>query len=77
MEMFYIQIDNVSVNDDFYNGVLAHEFQHMIHWYNDRNEDTWLNEGSSELASYLNGYDTGGSEYVFSRKPDTQLNSLA
>ncbi len=75
MEMFYIQIDNVSVNDDFYNGVLAHEFQHMIHWYNDRNEDTWLNEGSSELASYLNGYDTGGSEYVFSRKPDTQLNS--
>jgi immune inhibitor A len=75
MEMFYIQIDNVTVNDDFYNGVLAHEFQHMIHWYNDRNEDTWLNEGSSELASYLNGYDTGGSEYVFSRKPDTQLNS--
>jgi len=75
MEMFYIQIENVTVNDEFYNGVLAHEFQHMIHWYNDRNEDTWLNEGSSELASYLNGYDTGGSEYVFSRKPDTQLNS--
>ncbi len=75
MEMFYIQIDNVTVNDEFYHGVLAHEFQHMIHWYNDRNEDTWLNEGSSELASYLNGYDTGGAEYVFSRKPDTQLNS--
>ena len=75
MEMFYIQIENVTVNDEFYNGVLAHEFQHMIHWYNDRNEDTWLNEGSSELASYLNGYDTGGAEFVFSRKPDTQLNS--
>ncbi|MGQ9466402.1 MAG: hypothetical protein ACUVSH_00405 [Anaerolineae bacterium] len=75
MEMFYIQIENVTVNDDFYNGVLAHEFQHMIHWYNDRNEDTWLNEGSSELASYLNGHDTGGSDYVFSRRPDTQLNS--
>jgi immune inhibitor A len=75
MEMFYIQIENVTVNDEFYNGVLAHEFQHMIHWYNDRNEDTWLNEGSSELASYLNGYDTGGSDYLFSRKPDTQLNS--
>jgi len=75
MEMFYIQIENVTVNDEFYNGVLAHEFQHMIHWYNDRNEDTWLNEGSSELASYLNGYDTGGSDYLFSRQPDTQLNS--
>ncbi len=75
MEMFYIQIENVSVNDEFYNGVLAHEFQHMIHWYNDRNEDTWLNEGSSELAAYLNGYDVGGADYVFSRRPDTQLNS--
>jgi len=75
MEMFYINIENVIVNDEFYHGVLAHEFQHMIHWYNDRNEETWLNEGSSELASYLNGYDTGGAEYIFSRKPDTQLNS--
>lgn len=75
MEMFYINIENVTVNDDFYNGVLAHEFQHMIHWYNDRNEDTWLNEGSSELASYLNGFDVGGSDYLYSQRPDTQLNS--
>ncbi len=75
MEMFYINIENVTLNDDFYNGVLAHEFQHMIHWYNDRNEDTWLNEGFSELAMYLNNYDVGGSDYSFSGQPDTQLNS--
>jgi immune inhibitor A len=75
MEMFYINIENVTVNDDFYNGVLAHEFQHMIHWYNDRNEETWLNEGFSELASYLNGFDPGGSDWVFAMEPDTQLNS--
>ncbi len=75
MEMFYVNIENVTVNDDFYNGVLAHEFQHMIHWYNDRNEDTWLNEGSSELAAYLNGYDVGGADYAYSRRPDTQINS--
>ncbi len=75
MEMFYINIENVSINSSFYNGVLAHEFQHMIHWYNDRNEETWLNEGFSELASYLNGFDPGGSDWVFAMKPDTQLNS--
>jgi len=75
MEMFYINIDNVSVNSAFYNGVLAHEFQHMIHWYNDRNEETWLNEGFSELATYLNGFDVGGSDYLFADAPDTQLNS--
>jgi len=75
MEMFYINIENVTVNNDFYNGVLAHEFQHMIHWHNDRNEETWLNEGFSELAMYLNGFDIGGSDWVFAMTPDTQLNS--
>jgi immune inhibitor A len=75
MEMFYINVENVMINDDFYNGVLAHEFQHMIHWYNDRNEETWLNEGFSELAMDLNDFDIGGSDWVFAMKPDTQLNS--
>ena len=75
MEMFYINVDNVTVNDNFYNGVLAHEFQHMIHWYNDRNEETWLNEGFSELAMYLNDFDVGGHDWLFAMEPDTQLNS--
>jgi immune inhibitor A len=61
MEMFCINIENVTINNSFYNGVLAHEFQHMIHWHNDRNEETWMNEGFSELAMYLNGFDVGGS----------------
>ena len=74
MEMFYINIDNVRLNSDFYNGVLAHEFQHMIHWYNDRNEETWLNEGFSELAVRLNGFNVG-SDRLFADAPDTQLNS--
>ncbi len=75
MEMFYINIDNVSPNSRFYNGVLAHEFQHMIHWHNDRNEETWLNEGFSELATYLNGFDVGGADYLFAEAPHTQLNT--
>jgi hypothetical protein len=83
MEMFYIHIDKgMRIGDDFYNGVLAHEFQHMIHWYNDRNETTWMNEGCSELAMELNDrtysggrglYDVGGSEYSYLDNPDTQL----
>jgi immune inhibitor A len=83
MEMFYIHIDRgMQINDPFYNGVLAHEFQHMIHWNNDRNETTWLNEGCSELAMELNNrqhpdgpgrYDVGGSEFAYLDRPDTQL----
>jgi immune inhibitor A len=74
-EMFYISVDDGSSppNSSFYNGVLAHEFQHMIHWYNDRNEDSWVNEGMSELAASLNGFDVGGADIAFARKPDTQL----
>jgi hypothetical protein len=60
---------------DFYRGTLAHEFQHMIHWNNDPNEDLWLNEGCSKMAEYLNGYDAGAVEVSFSRRPDTQLNA--
>jgi hypothetical protein len=77
MEMFLINLDTVSINEDFYNGVLSHEFQHMIHWYHDRNEETWLNEGFSELASELNGFDAGGFDFVFASDPDLQLNSWA
>jgi len=76
-EMFYINVEGVTVGSDFYNGTLAHEFQHMIHWYNDRNEDCWLNEGFSDLASFLNGYDVGGHDYAFAQQPDTQLNTWA
>ncbi|MGC9469501.1 MAG: hypothetical protein ACP5HS_12975 [Anaerolineae bacterium] len=85
MEMFYIHVSRGSeVGDPFYNGVLAHEFQHMIHWNNDRNETTWLNEGCSELAMELNNrtyrsgpgqYDVGGSEFAYLDQPDTQLNT--
>jgi len=79
MEMFYINLDNIIIGDPFYNGVLAHEFQHMIHWFNDRNEDTWMNEGCSELAMELNNrqkpgqYDVGGSDYTYLVNTDVQL----
>jgi hypothetical protein len=72
-EMFYISLDGMLPGTELYDGVLAHEFQHMIHWANDRNEETWLNEGCSELAAYLNGYDPGGFEWFFIADPDVQL----
>ena len=44
-ETFFFNADTVDFDEDFTYGVLAHEFQHMIHWYHDKNESTWLNEG--------------------------------
>ncbi len=73
-EMFFLNADSVTLDEDFTYGVLAHEFQHMIHWYHDRNESTWLNEGFSDLAMFLNQYDIGGHDYLYALDPDIQLN---
>ncbi|MEI7990073.1 MAG: hypothetical protein WCI88_13635 [Chloroflexota bacterium] len=72
-EMIFMNADNVSLSEKFTYGVLAHEFQHMIHGYHDRNEDTWLNEGFSELAAFLNGYGTGGFDQTYTSDPNIQL----
>ena len=55
-EMFLINAGNSPLDDEYTFGVLAHEFQHMIHWNTDRNEASWINEGLAELATLLNGY---------------------
>jgi immune inhibitor A len=73
-EMFLFNADNTYLYEPFTYGVLAHEFQHMIHWYQDRNETSWLNEGFSELATFLNDLDPGGFDSVFVQNPDMQLN---
>ncbi len=72
-EMFYINADGQDLTDDYTMSVMAHEFQHLIHGYHDANEELWLNEGFSELATLLNGYDAGGFDYLFSYDPDMQL----
>jgi lipid-A-disaccharide synthase-like uncharacterized protein len=74
-EMFYINLDNIKPGNEFYDSLLAHEFQHMIHWATDRNEDSWVNEGFSELAVYINNYEVGWAPLAFSKRPDTQLTS--
>ncbi|MFA5873482.1 MAG: hypothetical protein WC832_05920 [Anaerolineales bacterium] len=71
-ESFYID-SSQGLADDYTYGTLAHEFQHMIHWYQDRNESSFLNEGFSELATFLNGYDTGGFDWYYTSNPDMNL----
>lgn len=73
-EMFFLNADTTRLTADYTYGSLAHEFQHMIHWYQDRNEETWLNEGFSDLAYLLNGYIVGGADDIFVSEPDIQLN---
>lgn len=73
-EMIYVNIDAVSVGSRAYFAILAHELQHLVHWRADANEECWLNEGASELAVELCGYQ---SDFIkeFTSSPDTQLTS--
>jgi immune inhibitor A len=74
-EMFYINADTTGPNDPSLPGTLAHEFQHMIHWHQDRNEETWMNEGASVLAEFINGHGADGFDRLFVGNPDLQLNA--
>jgi immune inhibitor A len=74
-EIFFLNADYPQLRRSFTYGILAHEFQHMIHWNQDLNEDVWLNEGLSELAAFLNGYDLAGYDYSFATDTDLQLTS--
>jgi hypothetical protein len=74
-EMFVFNTDNSPLSDTYTYGVLAHEFQHMIHWKQDRNETSWINEGFSEVAVLLNGYyGAGGAASSYISDTDVQLN---
>jgi immune inhibitor A len=70
-EMVYLGSDPGSSG---YNGLLAHELQHLVHWNADRTEEAWVNEGLSELAAEIVGGGTGHTGAALAN-PDTQLNA--
>jgi immune inhibitor A len=74
-EMFYMNADVMVLTEDYVMSVLAHEFEHMIHWNNDANEEGWVDEGFAELATTLNGFGVGGADAVYLDDPDLQLNT--
>jgi hypothetical protein len=47
---------NAPARPYLYEGVFAHEYQHLIHNDYDADETNWVNEGMSDLAILLTGY---------------------
>lgn len=56
-EMFYINLLWLNGLADYsdYENVLAHEFQHMVHFARDASEANWIQEGLSEFAIEIAG----------------------
>ena len=70
--MLYMDSESLEAGTPLYLGVLAHELQHALHWTADQGEDAWVNEGMSEVAKEIAGYEASfvGS---FLERPSTQL----
>ena len=49
-----------------YEGVFAHEYQHLLQYYQDPEEVNWVNEGLSDYAIDVTGYD-------FAMRPVSQI----
>jgi len=50
---------------ELYEGVIAHELEHLLHNYSDPGELSWVDEGLADFAVFLNGYDVGGSHLTY------------
>ena len=71
-EMVYMNAESIPVGTSSYLRVLAHELQHAVHWNADPSEDTWVNEGLSEVAVTIAGF--GQSRvYRYSGSPPTSV----
>lgn len=57
-----------------YEGVFAHEYQHLLHDDYDPDEVNWINEGLSMFAEYLTNYVVGEDQYsTFQEYPENSL----
>jgi hypothetical protein len=71
--MITVHMDQVEIGSSVYYGLLARQFQRIIQWYQDRNEERWVKEGGAELAAWLTDLDLGELESAYLEHPDTSL----
>jgi hypothetical protein len=57
---------------NLYEGTFAHEWQHLLQYYTDPLETTWVNEGLSDFAQTLTGY-VDARATVFQRGADSHI----
>ena len=72
-EIIYLDTRAVEHGVDTHLAIVAHELQHAVHFNKDVGEESWVNEGLSEVATELAGFSVQ-SPRAFMRRPHTQLN---
>ena len=73
-DMIYMDSKEGTAGSQSFYGTFAHEFNHYIHYLNDQNEATWVEEGMAGLARYVCGYGPQASHVnAFGAAPNTSL----
>lgn len=75
-EALYMSANRLNLTGSEYLSVIAHELQHATHFATDSSEDSWINEGLSEVAAEIAGF-TRSAASQFVRAPETSLTAWA
>lgn len=70
--MMYINVNALRSGNGAFDATLAHELQHMANFSRCPGQEGWVDEGASELAMRVAGYE-GTSPAAFGAHPHTQL----
>lgn len=73
LDMLYLDTDPLNAGSEKAFGVLAHEFEHLIHWRHDIDEAIWVNEGCAEYAMFICGYRVRSHISSFQQNPRISL----
>ena len=73
LDMLYLDTDPLNAGSEKAFGVLAHEFEHLIHWRHDADEAIWVNEGCAEYAMFACGYRVSSHISSFQQNPRISL----
>ncbi|MCZ6538664.1 MAG: hypothetical protein O6922_02405, partial [Chloroflexi bacterium] len=71
-EAVYMSGNQIELTSEEYLSVIAHELQHASHFAADSSEDSWINEGLSEIAAEMAGF-VRSAVAAFVRAPSTSL----
>ncbi|MDQ6670084.1 MAG: immune inhibitor A [Chloroflexota bacterium] len=73
-DMIYVNLNSLRPGQPDFDSTVTHEFQHMAHFARCPAQEGWVDEGASELAMRVAGYE-GGQPLAFASHPDVQLNA--
>jgi immune inhibitor A len=71
-DMIYVNLNALRPGQQAFDSTITHEFQHMVHFARCPSQEGWVDEGASELAMRVAGYD-GSAPLAFAAHPDVQL----